>query len=54
MYKTPLMLFLSGVCLLVFLFTGIKLGIDESHRRHRLSYKIKQRTRRLQAFFGLT
>ena len=42
-----------------FLFTvllagGIKLGIDESHRRHRLSYKIKQRTRRLQAFFGLT
>lgn len=54
MHKTPLMLLLSGVFLLVFLFTGVKLGIDESHRRNRLSYKIKQRTRRLQAFFGLT
>jgi len=54
MHKTPLMLLLSGVFLLVFLFTGVKLGIDESHRRNKLSYKIKQRTRRLQAFFGLT
>ena len=54
MRKHPFMFLFGGLFLLLFLMTGITLGVEESHRRGRLSYKAKQGARRLQALLGMS
>lgn len=53
MRREPFAFLVSGFLLILMLF-GITVGIKESQRRSKLSYRIRHRVRRLRDVFGLT